>query len=94
MPGDDVEGRVGLRGTEEVVVEFADQVPGFAGPFVVVEGGYGCLEVACIGETVGSDGSEFGELVVPLVELADVAADRAVGEGDAVSIRVSSERCA
>lgn len=43
------------------------------------------LEVPGVGQAVGADWPEFGEFEVILVELEDVAADGAVGEGDAVA---------
>lgn len=83
VPGDDVKGRVVLLGRVQVACEFGGQSPGGVGVFV--EGGDRGLEVAGVGEAVGSDGPEFGELEVPLVELEDVAADWTGGEGDAVA---------
>lgn len=88
VPGDDVEGGVALARGEEGVVELAVE-PVFAALFLVVEGGHGRLEVSGVGEAVGADGAQFGELVVALVELADIASYGAVGEGDAVSMEIS-----
>ena len=44
------------------------------------------MKVARVGETVGSNGTQFRELVVALVQLADVAADRPIGESNPVSL--------
>ena len=43
------------------------------------------MEVPHVGEAVGANWSELGEAEVALVELKYVAADVAVGEGDAVA---------
>ena len=72
VPGDYVEGGVGLLGGEEVSIEFGEEGV-FSGCVFVETGDWG-LEVARVGETVGADGTEFGELEVALVEFEDVAA--------------------
>lgn len=87
MPGDDVEGGVLLPGGVELVGKLAVQ-PVLGGFLFVVEGRYGRLEVAGIGETVGADRAELGELVVALVELADVSSHWTGGESNAISIQV------
>ena len=84
MPGDDIKGRVRLGGAEEGVVELADDGV-FARLLFVVEGSDRSLEVAGVGQTIGSNGAEFGELVVSLVQLTDVSSDRTFGEGNAVA---------
>jgi len=50
-----------------------------------VNGGGGDLEVPHVGEGAWPDGAERGELVVPMVQRADVAARGPVAEGHAVS---------
>ena len=85
VPGDDVEGCVGLRGGEERPTKLAENGPGRVG-VVFGEGSEGGLEVAGVGEAVGADGTEFGEGEVALVELEDVTADGLVGvEVDSVA---------
>lgn len=88
VPGDDVEGGVVLAGGEEGVIEFAEEAV-FGSLLFVVKGGDGSLEVPSVGETVGANRAEFGELEVALVEFEDVASYWAGGEGDTVSMDLS-----
>jgi len=83
VPGDDVEGRVRLLGCEEVAVEFGQHVP--CRVRVFVKGRHGRLEVPRIGQAVGSNWSELGQLEVALVELEDVASHGTVGKIHAVA---------
>ena len=79
VPGDDVEGCVGLRGGEEMTIKFGEEGVGSAAGVVFGEGGDGCLEVARVGETIRADGAKLGELEVSLVELEYITSDRSVG---------------
>lgn len=76
VPGDDVEGCMVLSGSEEVAVEFGQDLVGGAGVFV--EGGNGGLEVPRVGQTIRTDGTKLGELEVSLVKLEDVTSDGAM----------------
>jgi hypothetical protein len=66
VPGDNIEGGVVLSCREESVVEFTVKLV-LAFLLFVVESGNGGLEIACIGQTVGSNGAQLWELVVALV---------------------------
>jgi hypothetical protein len=83
VPGDDVKGRVALLRRVQVACKLAEHGP--RRRRVLVKGGDGGLEVARVGEAVGPNGAEFGELEMPLVQLEDVAAHGAVWERDAIS---------
>lgn len=83
VPGDNVKGRVILRGGEEVAAEFGEHVPGGADVFVKVCDGD--LKVAFVRKTVAADGAEVGQVEVALVEFQCVAAHGAVGKGNAVT---------
>ena len=65
MPGDNVKRGVVLSCGEESVVEFAVKL--VLAFLFVVESGNGSLEIACVGQTVGSNGAQLWELVVALV---------------------------
>lgn len=82
LPADDVKGRVGLVRVEERVVELDGDVERIAalggrGAKVLAEMGHGGLEVAGVGEAVGADGAQLGEVEVALVQLESVAPGRA-----------------
>lgn len=85
VPGDNVEGSVILARREERVVKLAEQLP-FGGLLFIVKCCDWGLEVADVGQAVGANGAQLGELVVTLVEFADVAPDGTIGEGYAVAI--------
>ena len=84
MPGNDVEGRVGLRGREEAPVEFGQKCVRRRSGVIFVEGGDWGLEVTRVREAVGAYGTEFGERKVTLIKLQNVAAHGSVREGDIV----------
>lgn len=82
LPADDVKGRVGLARVEERVVELDGDVErvaalGGRGAKVLAEMGYRCLEVAGVGEAVGTNGAQLGEVEVALIQLERIAPGRA-----------------
>lgn len=66
MPGDHVERGVNLACRKQGVVELAEQFI-LGGLLFVVKGSDGGLEIASIGQTVGSNGTQLGQLIVTLV---------------------------
>ena len=85
VPGDDVKGRVVLSRGEEVAREFGENGVGVRAGVVFCEGSHGGLEVACVGEAVGPDGSQFREREMALIELENVASYGPFGERDIVA---------
>lgn len=85
MPSDDVKRGVVLTCCKESIVEFAVQFV-FRGLFLVVKERHRGLEVTSISQTIGSDRTQLGELVVALVKLADVASYRTSGQRDTVTV--------
>ena len=90
VPGDNVEGSVVLARREERVVKLAEQLVLGGLLFIVKCCDWG-LEVAGIGQAVGANGAQLGELVVTLVEFADIAPDGTIGEGHAIAIQYQYE---
>lgn len=78
LPGDNVEGRVGLASLEERVVHLDGDVEGVAAlgscrAKVFAELSHGRLEVSRVGQAVGTNGAQLWENEVALVQLQRVA---------------------
>lgn len=85
VPGDDVEGGVCLCGCEEAAGKFGKEGVCCVPRSVFSEGGFRGLEISRVGEAVGTDRAKLREVEVALMEFENVATDRAVGKGDAVT---------
>ncbi len=72
VPGDDVEGGVLEVGRPEIALEFGDDLE--RGVIAIVVGGVWSEEVAAVGETVGANGSEFGETEAGAVVFEEIPA--------------------
>lgn len=83
VPCDNVEWSVLLLGSEELAIELGEDGPVIGG--VLVESSNWSLEIACVGEAVGTDWAETWELEVALVELENITTDWAVWKSNTVT---------
>ena len=76
VPGDYVKRAVLLDGLEEMAAVFVDNF--ILDAVDVLEPGRRCFEIPRIGQPIGTDGPQIGQLEMRVVNFEDVAAGRAV----------------
>ena len=85
MPGNDVEGCVGLSCREKMSVELGEKGELGVSRVVLIERRSGGLEVSSISQAIGANRAKFWEAKVTLVEFKDVASDRTIVKRDVVA---------